>query len=104
MDIWCVQNQAPINPRGRNLMRGLKILLVFLSAMLLVAPAFSQGTNATVTGTIADSTGALIPGVSVTATNTATGVVNTVITNETGSYNFPTLLPGAYKLSAELSG
>ena len=85
-------------------MRGLKILLVFLSAMLLVAPAFSQGTNATVTGTIADSTGALIPGVSVTATNTATGVVNTVITNETGSYNFPTLLPGAYKLSAELSG
>lgn len=85
-------------------MRGLKILLVFLSAMLLVAPAFSQGTNATVTGTIADSTGALIPGVSVTAANTATGVVNTVITNETGSYNFPTLLPGTYKLSAELSG
>ena len=75
-------------------MRGLKILLVFLSAMLLVAPAFSQGTNATVTGTIADSTGALIPGVSVTATNTATGVVNTVITNETGSYNFPSSVAG----------
>jgi hypothetical protein len=85
-------------------MRGLKVLLVFLSAFLLVVPAFGQGTNATLTGTISDSTGALIPGVSVTATNTATGVVNTVITNESGSYNFPSLLPGTYKVSAELSG
>jgi len=85
-------------------MRAVKVLLAFLSALLLVTPAFSQSTNATLTGTIADSTGALIPGVSVTATNTATGVVNTVITNESGSYNFPSLLPGTYKLSAELSG
>src|SRR5215467_10213231 len=85
-------------------MKGLCVLLALLSALLLVTPVFSQGTNATVSGTIADATGALIPGVTVTATNTATGVVTTVITNETGAYNFPSLLPGTYKASAELSG
>src|SRR5207244_5588529 len=70
----------------------------------VAAPALSQSTNATVTGTIADSTGALIPGVSVTATNTATGVITTALSNESGAYNFPSLLPGVYKVSAELPG
>src|SRR5207244_506857 len=70
----------------------------------VAAPALSQSTNATVTGTIADSTGALIPGVSVTATNTATGVITTALSNESGAYNFPSLLPGTYKVSAELPG
>lgn len=85
-------------------MRGLGFLFAFLMALLLVTPAFGQSTNATVTGTISDSSGALIPGVTVTAANTATGVVTTVITNETGAYNFGSLLPGAYKLTAELPG
>ena len=85
-------------------MTRLNVLLAFLSALLVVVPAFSQSTNATVTGTIADASGALIPGVTVTATNTATGVVTTVLTNETGSYTLPSLLPGTYKVSAELPG
>jgi hypothetical protein len=85
-------------------MNGLKLVLVALLALLLATPAFSQGTNATVSGTIEDATGALIPGVTVTATNNATGVVSTVLTNESGAYNFPSLLPGTYKVSAELSG
>ena len=45
-----------------------------------------------------------IPGVTVTATNTATGVAVTAITNESGAYNIPSLLPGPYKLTAELPG
>lgn len=85
-------------------MRGLSVLALFLSALLLVAPAFGQSTNATLTGTISDSSGAVLPGVTVTATNAATGVVSNVITNESGSYNIPSLLPGAYKVSAELPG
>src|SRR5579883_248658 len=85
-------------------MKGLSVLLALLSALLLVVPGFSQSTNATVTGTIADPSGAVLPGVSVTATNTATGVVATALTNESGAYNFPGLLPGTYKVSAELPG
>jgi hypothetical protein len=42
--------------------------------------------------------------VTVTATNTQTGITSTGVTNETGSYNFPSLQPGTYKVSAELPG
>ena len=62
------------------------------------------GQSATVGGTVSDATGALIPGVTVAATNTQTGVVTTVVTNETGTYNFASLQPGLYRVSAELSG
>ncbi len=71
---------------------------------LILALMLLQSTYATVSGTVADSTGAVLPGVSLTATNNGTGVVTTVITNEAGAYNFPSLLPGAYTVSAELPG
>src|SRR5206468_10780264 len=71
---------------------------------LFFANAIAQATNATLGGTVSDATGALIPGVSITATNTATGIVNTVLTNEAGAYQFASLQTGTYKVSAELSG
>lgn len=76
------------------------LLMVLVSAI----PTFGQSSYATVSGTIEDSTKALIPGVTVTATNTATGVVTTVLSNEAGAYNFPSLLPGSYTISAQLPG
>ncbi len=76
-------------------------LFVFI---VFTGQCFGQSTNATVSGTVADSTGAVLPGVSVTATNNGTGVVNTVVTNEGGVYTLPSLLPGVYKVSAELPG
>src|SRR5438093_10824249 len=78
-----------------------RAVLVF-SALSL--NAFSQSTNATVGGTVQDAMGAFIPGVSITATNTATGIVTTVISNEAGAYQFASLQSGIYKLSAELPG
>ena len=61
----------------------------FVLAMVLLlgsAPVFAQGL-AGVTGAVSDPTGAVIPGVEVTATNAATGASRTVITNETGTYS-----------------
>jgi hypothetical protein len=75
------------------------LLCLFLSDY-----AFSQARNATVTGTVTDASAAVLPSVTVTATNNATGVVTTVITNEAGAYNLPSLLPGVYTISAELPG
>src|SRR5262245_54428726 len=75
-----------------------------LVCLFSVSVGFSQSSFATVSGTISDVTGALIPGVKVTATNNATGVVSTALSNETGTYNIPSLLPGVYKVTAELSG
>ena len=80
----------------------LSIGLLLLTA--LTVPAFGQSTYATVSGTVADPSGAVLPGVSVIATNTGTGVVTDVVTNESGAYNFASLIPGVYKVSAELPG
>src|SRR5215813_14274293 len=66
--------------------------------------SFAQTTNATLGGTVTDSSKALIPGVTITATNTQTGIVNTAVTNESGTYQFASLQPGVYKVSAELPG
>jgi hypothetical protein len=70
----------------------------------LSVPAFAQSSNASLSGTVSDAANALIPGVTMTATNTDTGVVTTALTNETGTYNVPSLLPGVYKVTAELAG
>src|SRR5204862_8200641 len=81
---------------------------VFAAAMPLCRVFFSnasaQTTNATLGGTVSDASRALIAGVTITATNTQTGIVNTVITNETGAYQFASLQTGIYKVTAELAG
>ncbi len=82
-----------------------EIFLAVLSLhFVLSIPVFAQTSNATLGGTVSDATGALIPGVSVTATNVATGIVTTVLTNEAGAYQFASLQTGTYKVVAELSG
>ena len=60
--------------------------------------------TAQISGTVTDATGALIPGVEVTATKTDTGAPRTVLTNETGSYILPALPLGPYQLEAVLPG
>src|SRR5947207_15147352 len=84
-----------------------KILAAALAVLLCLVHieiASAQSTNASVGGFVQDTSQAFIPGVTVTATNTQTGVVNTALTNESGAYNFTALLPGTYKLTAELHG
>jgi hypothetical protein len=56
-----------------------------------------------VSGTVTYTMGALIPGVTVSST-TQTGVVTTVVSNEAGTYNFASLQPGIYRVSAKLPG
>src|SRR5438552_8192743 len=80
------------------------LLAVVVSCFVLPALTFAQSSNATVSGSVSDASGALIPGVSVTAKNTQTGIVSTVLSNESGTYNFASLQPGVYDLSAELTG
>ena len=75
-----------------------------LLCLLVSISAFAQSTAGTIGGTAADASGAVIPGVTVTATNTQTGIVTTVLTNETGVYQFANLQSGQYKLEATLPG
>ena len=72
--------------------------------MLLVAvPAWAQ-TTGSISGTVTDNTGALLPGVTVTATSPALIVPQTSVTNEQGVYRFPSLPPGTYSLKYQLGG
>ena len=75
-----------------------------LLTLALAVPAYSQGLYATVTGTVNDSSGAVIPGVTIKATNVDTAIVSTTLTNEAGIYNYRDLVPGKYTISASLPG
>src|SRR5437868_3096998 len=75
-----------------------------LLCLLLSTYSIAQTSNATMGGTVTDASGALIPGVTITATNTATGIVTTLVSNDAGAYQFASLQTGTYRLSAELPG
>jgi hypothetical protein len=78
------------------------VLLLFVLGMS--ALAFSQASSGSISGTILDSTGAVMPGATLTATNTATGVLTTVLSNNAGVYSFASLMPGTYEVAAEMPG
>src|SRR5687767_11332601 len=79
----------------------------FVAAMVLVAAIGSVGAQefrATIRGQVLDSSGGALPGAVVTVTNVETNEVATATTNAEGNYTIPFLRPGAYTLTAELSG
>ena len=80
------------------------LVALFVCLLSVISASAQVGINATLSGTVADSSAALIPGVSVSATNTTTGVATETITNEAGTYRFPSLQPGAYDVRASLPG
>src|SRR5439155_10800549 len=57
-----------------------------------------------ISGTVKDSSGAVLPGVEITATQTDTGISRMAVTNETGSYVLPNLPLGPYRFEATLPG
>ena len=77
--------------------------LCALLIALLMAPAISHAQEATLTGTMTDSTGGVLPGVTVTAVHDATGNTFEAVTDERGVYRIPARV-GAYQLTAELAG
>ncbi len=80
-------------------------LLMALGLMCLGASlAQAQVSKGTFTGMVADQSGAIIPGATITITSEATGVSTNVKTNADGLYTVPALLPGFYSLKAEASG
>jgi hypothetical protein len=64
----------------------------------------AQVTTGSIVGSITDNSGAVIPGVNVTALNVQTGTESRATTNESGTYEFLLLRPGAHTLTAESSG
>ncbi len=74
--------------------------------LTLVLPAFiwAQTGTATLSGTVADPSGAIVPGVQIVVTNVATGVSKNAVTTTAGLYVIPNLIPGTYNLTASAKG
>jgi hypothetical protein len=83
---------------GFILLLALGLLLSFSSVVL------AQGTSATLRGRVTDASGAALPGVTVTATNDATGFNRTEVTGTDGAFRLPGLQAGTYTVLADLSG
>src|SRR5262245_10536756 len=66
--------------------------------------SYSQQTTATLTGNVTDSTGAIVPGVTVKAISQQTNVARETTTNEAGTYSLPFLVAGDYTIEAGKSG
>lgn len=85
-----------------------KIVVSF--ALLLIVIAFSKASlhaqvvGGTIQGTITDASGGVVPEVGVSIKNLKTNAVTTLVTNSSGFYAAPNLIPGAYELSARAAG
>lgn len=73
-------------------------------ALLLATAAYAQQGRGTIFGTVTDATGAVVPGATITITNTATNVVTTTITNDSGYFSMPNLQVGNYSVAAVKEG
>src|SRR3974377_1691786 len=89
---------------------GLRHSFVCLSAVGLLLAAFyarplrAQVVGGTISGTVADKSGAVIANATVSLENLSTGVTTAVTTNEQGVYSIPNLLPGTYRQKVSTTG
>ena len=83
---------------------GIRILVAVLSVGALAVPAAAQITSATVSGTITDETGGILPGVDIAAKNIDTGLSRTFVSTAEGSFTIAGLPPGKYEVRASLQG
>src|ERR1700683_2271209 len=79
-------------------------LFAALFVFLLAAALYSFGQEATIIGTVTDSSGAALPNVAVAITSVETGTVRSSTTNDTGQYVAPGLPIGRYNVSAKAAG
>jgi hypothetical protein len=83
---------------------GLALSLVLGLVLLVPSHVSAQAVTGTLLGNVTDSSGAAVPGATVTARETQTNVTRNVVTNETGYYIFASLQNGTYAIEAELQG
>jgi hypothetical protein len=80
------------------------LFAIALFAAAIPFSAFAQSSNGSIAGTVTDDAGGVLPGVTISAVNTATGMSRTSISNAAGHYEVPLLPPGTYSIASELSG
>jgi hypothetical protein len=80
------------------------ILRLIFILVLFAVVSLAQSTFGTIVGTVKDSSGALMPSIAVTVENTGTSARRSAVADESGSYSFPNLEPGTYKVTMAAPG
>ena len=80
-----------------------RVFLALLSLGFLATHAFAQGTGQ-INGALTDTSGGVIPGATVSAIESATGIKTDTVTGANGRYSFPSMRPTTYEIRAELAG
>src|SRR5689334_12422446 len=84
---------------------GCRVTLLVAFVCVYASGAYAQGgATSTLTGTVTDTTGAVVPGASVVVKNLATSASSDAVTNGEGQFTVPALNPGKYAVTVSLSG
>ena len=81
-----------------------KIAAFCIGASLLALPSSAQLGTATISGTVADKSGALVAGAEITVVNSATGFIRKTMANNVGEFNMPGLTPALYDMNVRFQG
>jgi hypothetical protein len=81
-----------------------RLLVIFSVSILLSYPIYGQVVGATLSGTVKDPSGAVVPRARISIKNVSTGILNAATTNSDGFYAMPNLLPGTYEVTASARG
>src|SRR5579863_3470684 len=82
----------------------MRMLAISVGVLLCAVALFAQGNFGRILGTVTDQTGAVLPGATVSITDTQRGLARTLNTDAAGEYNAPNLIPGTYTVRVEAKG
>ena len=87
-----------------RLRRFVQFVLLIFALLFATAQMFTQANTGRILGSVTDQTGGAISGATVTVTDTERGTTRTLITDESGTYDAPSLIPGNYTVRGEYRG
>src|SRR5581483_3976291 len=90
--------------REGGFMRIRQLLAALATVLAIVSPAAAQTDTGVIDGRVFDEHKGVVPGATITAKNTATGLTRTAVSGSTGTYHFESLPTGSYELTVELQG
>lgn len=96
------RSTTPARAAVRHLLRMLALVLAWIT--LAAAPVAAQVTTADIVGSAADTSGGMLPGVTVTVVNVDTSATQVVVTEADGQFQVRLLPPGRYRVTFELAG
>src|SRR6058998_514776 len=104
--VFLIQMERSMVSSSTTHLRSFRRLVTAIVATIALGTSldFAQTSTATILGTVKDTTGALVPGVTITVKHTESGLTRTVVSSERGGYNVPLLPVGAYEITANMPG